>query len=562
MTPYRKRPYLPFVLSLVLLAPVVVRAQAPLHQRIDQAIAAGQPDFARRAAGQASDAEFLRRIYLDLTGVVPTTTQARDFLKDTSPGKRQTLIDRLLASPEHARHLATWLDVTLMERRPDKYVPRAQWLEYLRTSAAENKPWDALVREMLSNDGADAKTRPAAKFYLEREAESNLLTRDISRLMLGTNLQCCQCHDHPRIDDYKQLHYYGLFAFLNRSSVVVDQKLKMAVLSEKADGDVTFQSVFDPAKVTKNTGPRLPEGPPLKEPAVEKGKEYVVAPAKNVRGVPKYSRRALLGPTLARADNEQFKRNIANRLWALMMGRGLVHPLDLDHSANPPSHPELLKLLSDDIGARKFDMRGFLRELALSQTYQRSSEQPSGGKEAGGRDARAPERGRPARLVEPASYTVALLKPLTPEQLAFSLLQASGFTDAERLALGKNATESALYGRLAGNATPIVKAFAGPAGKPQEFDAQLDQALFLANGPTVRGWLAPRAGNLIDRLTKLTNTDALAEELYVSVFTRLPSAEERKEVADFLASRSKDRAAALQDMAWALLASAEFRFNH
>jgi len=190
-------------------------------------------------------------------------------------------------------------------------------------------------------------------------------------------------------------------------------------------------------------------------------------------------------------------------------------------------------------------MRGFLRELALSQTYQRSSEQPSGGKE--------PEK---------ASYTVALLKPLTPEQLAFSLLQATGLTDAERLALGKNATEAAVYARLAGNAAPIVKAFAGPAGKPQEFDAQLDQALFLANGPTVRGWLTPRAGNLIDRLTKLTNTDAVAEELYVSVFTRLPSAEERKEIADFLALRSKDRAAALQDMAWALLASAEFRFNH
>jgi hypothetical protein len=545
MTPYRKRPCLPFVLSLLLLAPAVVRAQTPLHQRIDQAIAAGQPDFARRAAGPASDAEFLRRIYLDLTGVIPTTTQARDFLKDTSPGKRQTLIERLLASPEHARHLATWLDVMLMERLADKHVPRAQWLEYLRTSAAENKPWDALVREMLSSDGADSKTRPAAKFYLERQAEANVLTRDISRLMLGTNLQCCQCHDHPRIDDYKQLHYYGLFAFLNRSSVVVDQKLKMAVLSEKADGDVTFQSVFDPAKVTKHTGPRLPEGAPLKEPAVEKGKEYVVAPAKNARAVPKYSRRALLGPTLARADNEQFKRNIANRLWAMMMGRGLVHPLDLDHSANPPSHPELLKLLADDIGARKFDMRGFLRELALSQTYQRSSEQPSGGKE--------PEK---------ASYAVALLKPLTPEQLAFSLLQATGLTDAERLALGKNANEAALYARLAGNAAPIVKAFAGPAGKPQEFDAQLDQALFLANGPTVRAWLTPRAGNLIDRLAKLTNTDALAEELYVSVFTRLPSAEERKEVADFLASRSKDRAVALQDMAWAILASAEFRFNH
>jgi hypothetical protein len=545
MLPYRTRPRLWFVFAVLMLVPARGSAQAPLHQRIDQAIAAGKPDFARQAADPASDAEFLRRISLDLAGSIPTAAETRAFLKDASPGKRTAIIDRLLASPEHARHMAAVLDVMLMERLRDKHVPHAQWLEYLRTSMEANKPWDQLVREMLSSDGADSKTRPAAKFYLEREAEPNVLTRDISRLFLGTNLQCCQCHDHPRVEDYKQLHFYGLFAFVSRTSMVVDKKTKVAVLSEKADGAVTFQSVFDPAKVTKSTGPRLPEGPPLKEPAVVKGKEYVVAPAAGARSVPTYSRRALLGPALARADNEGFKRNIANRLWALMMGRGLVHPLDLDHSANPPSHPELLTMLAADIGARKFDMRGFLRELALSQTYQRSSELPSGGKE-------------PA----PTSYTVALLKPLTPEQLAWSLMQATGLTDAERQALGKKATEAALYTRLAGNAAPVVKAFAGQSGKPQEFDASLDQALFLANGPTVRGWLSPRPGNLTDRLSRLTNPDALAEELYLSVFTRLPSAEERKEVVDFLAHRQPDRAAALQDMTWALLASAEFRFNH
>jgi hypothetical protein len=532
-------------LGVMALSSAFASAQGSLHERIDRAIAAAQSDFAKKATGPVSDAEFLRRIYLDLTGSIPTSAQARGFLADRSPGKRATLIDRLLASPEHARHLAAVLDVMLMERRPDKNVPHAQWLEYLRTATAANKPWDELVRDILAADGTDSKTRPAAKFYLDRNADPNELTRDISRLFLGTNLQCCQCHDHPRIDDYKQLHYYGLFAFVSRSSLVVDQKLKLAVLSEKADGEVTFQSVFDPAKVTKSTGPRLPEQPPLKEPAVEKGKEYVVAPVAKQRAVPRHSRRSLLGPALARADNEQFRRNIANRLWALMMGRGIVHPLDLDHSANPPSHPELLTMLADDIAARKFDMRGFLRELALSQMYQRSSEQPSGGKEA-----------------MPTSYTVALLKPLTPEQLAMSLMQATGLTDAERQALGKNATEAALYARLAGNIAPFVRTFGGAAGKAEEFDARLEQALFLSNGPAVRGWLSPRPGNLTDRLTKLTSADAIAEELYLSVFTRLPSAEERKDVADFLASRSADRAVALQDMAWALLASAEFRFNH
>ena len=135
----------------------------------------------------------------------------------------------------------------------------AQWLEYLRTSVQANKPWDVLVREMLTNDGADGKTRPAAKFYLERDAEPNLLTRDISRLFLGTNLQCCQCHDHPRSTTTSSSIITAFSPSSAAARLVVDKNLKLAVMSEKADGEVTFQSVFDPAKVTKSTGPRLPE---------------------------------------------------------------------------------------------------------------------------------------------------------------------------------------------------------------------------------------------------------------------------------------------------------------
>jgi hypothetical protein len=516
-----------------------------LHERIDQAVAARLPDFIHRAAGPASDAEFLRRVTLDFTGTIPTAAEARAYLADRSPQKHTTLIDRLLASPEHARHLARVLDVWLMERRPDKHVPRADWLEYLRAAVAANKPWDELVREVLAGDGAEPRTRPAAKFFLERDAEPNLVTRDVGRLFLGMNLQCCQCHDHPRVEEYRQEHYYGIYAFVSRTSVIADKKLKLSVLGEKAEGEVTFQSVFDKAKVTRSTGPRMPNGAALKEQAAEKGKGYVVAPAAGVRPVPRFSRRSLLGPELTRAGHEPFKRNLANRLWALLMGRGLFHPLDMDHPGNPPTHPELLALLADDVAARKFDVRGFLRELALSQTYQGSSELPAGAAEP-----------------DPAHLTSTLLRPLSPEQLAFALLQATGVADAERKALGAKATEAALGARLAPLAAPVIKAFAGAPGTPQTFDATIDQALFLANGPAVRAWLAPRPGSLTDRLAALPTADAVAEELYLSVLTRLPEAEERREVGAFLAARPKDRAAALQDLAWALLASAEFRFNH
>src|SRR5207248_2868557 len=127
-------------------------------------------------------------------------------------------------------------------------------------------------------------------------------------------------------------------------------------------------------KVTHSALPRVPGGPALRDPAGAKG--YAAPPGPGKRAVPRYSRRALLGPQLARADYTPFKRNIANRLWAVLMGRGLVHPLDMDHPANPPSHPELLDLLADDLAAHKFDMRRFLRELALSRAYQRSSAGP------------------------------------------------------------------------------------------------------------------------------------------------------------------------------------------
>ncbi len=534
---------LPLLGLSLLVVTGLAAAEVPLHQRIDQAIQAALPG--QPVAGLASDAEFLRRVFLDLVGTIPTAAEARVFFADQAPDKRARLIDRLLASPEHARYFATVLDVMLMERRPARSGNAAQWLEALREAVAANRPWDVLVRDILQGDTGDPKNRGWLRFYLDRDAEPNLVTRDISRLFLGTNLQCAQCHDHPRVEEYRQEHYYGLFAFVSRAQLVRARGATTAFLAEKADGEVTFQSVFDPAKTTKTTGPRIPNGPALKEMPVEKGKEYLVAPAPGVRSVPRHSRLALLGPELTKPEHAAFKRNISNRLWAHLMGRGLYMPLDMDHPANPPSHPELLDLLAGDLAAHKFDMRYFLRELALSQTYQRSSELPSGIKEA-----------------EASRYQAANLKPLAPEQLAWSLMQATGLTETTRQSLGAQANEANLYGRLSANVTPFVAAFGSGPGTAQTFDATVDQALFLANGSTVRTWLAPAGSNLTARLAVAATKEALAEELYLSVLTRKPSAEETQEAGQFLAGRKDNRARAIQDLVWALLASAEFRFNH
>ena len=353
----------------------VAAGQAPLHARIDEQIAQGHVG---PLSPLASDADFVRRIYLDLTGMIPSPSQVREFLADASPDKRTKLIDQLLAGPHYPRHMANVFDVMWMERRRDQHVKDEEWLKYLFDSFAANKPYDQLAREILSSDGTDPALRPAARFVLDREAEPNLVARDVGRMFFGKDLQCAQCHDHPLIDDYYQADYHGLLAFFSRTAIFVgkdDKKKNLpAVLMDSADGEVSFQSVFDPA-AKGNTLPKVPGGKQVEEPRFPPGEEYVVAPAKEVRHVPKYSRRAQLASQIG-PQNRPFNRNIVNRLWAQMMGRGLVEPVDLHHAANPPTHPELLQLLADEFVAMKYDIKAFIREVALSQTYQRSIDMP------------------------------------------------------------------------------------------------------------------------------------------------------------------------------------------
>jgi Protein of unknown function (DUF1549)/Protein of unknown function (DUF1553) len=345
------------------------QAAQSLHARVDALIEA-RPTVP--LAPLVTDGEFIRRACLDLNGVIPTANEARSFIDDTSPEKRAALVDRLLASPQYARRMANFFDVTWMERRPDKNVPAAEWQEYLRASFAQNKPYDQLVREILSADGADARLRPAAKFYLDRDGEPSALTRDVGRMFLGRDMQCAQCHDHPLVATYFQDDYYGVYAFLVRGTLFTG-KDKKVVYAETADGETSYKSVFT-GNARARIPPRLPGDTEIVEPRFEPGQEYAVAPAKSVRPVPKFSRRAELAKAATSGHNAAFNRNIVNLLWALLMGRGLVEPVDWHHVDNPPTHPEVLDLLAAEFVGMKFDVKALLRELALTRTYQRSSE--------------------------------------------------------------------------------------------------------------------------------------------------------------------------------------------
>jgi hypothetical protein len=575
-------------------APETAPPRLPLHERIDRLIEA---KLANELPGEvpaapATDAEFLRRAWLDLAGMIPTSAEARAFLDDSSPYKRRALIDRLLASPVYARRMQQYFDVMLMERRPDLYVEAKPWREFLHRAFCENRPYDELVRQILAADGNDPASRPSARFLLAREGDPNLITRDVGRLFLGMDLQCCQCHDHPLIDTYKQQHYYGLYAFLSRTVLVggkdADGTIKpgsVAVLGDKAEGDVTFSSVFK-KKLIHKTGPRVLDGPTAAEPVIAKGQEYLIPPDKdgNVRPVPVFSRRALLGPSLTSPGSQAFARNIANRLWAFLIGRGIVHPVDLHHDDNPPSNPELLDLLASELAAMKYDIKAFLRQLAMTRAYERSSEPP-------------PESS--PGLAEPRHFAVAALRPTSAEQLAWSVMQAVGLLEATRTdvewrldgadqrmkailsidprrrGLRESLVEDQVYARVEPNVRSFLTQFGGVVGQADEAaqaTSTVDQALFITNGKPIRSWLSPASGWLIGRSNALTDPSAIAEELYLSVLSRRPVAEELTEVASYLASRTtnlaktqnpaQERLAALRELAWGLLASTEFRFNH
>lgn len=533
-------------------------ARSPIHPKIDRLIEDAIPDFATAAAPICSDGEFLRRVTLDLTGTVPSREDTRTFLADPTPTerKRSALVDRLLASPRHVRRMQYVFDEMIMERRGGSNVPDAEWQNWLRKSIRENRPWDSIVAEILAADGADEANRPAAKFYLDRNFDVDLVTRDVGRIFLGVDLECAQCHDHPNIDGYLQRHYYGISAFLKRSYLFTDPKSKKKMLGEKAEGDVKFTSVF--TSVEGMTNPRLLDLPQIPDPdGVEKA--YLVKPESKKRGVPKYSRRLQLPKTMISDENVDFRHNIVNRLWALMMGRGLVEPLDMRHPDNPPTHPEVLDLLAGEFRTRNYNVRWLLRELALTKTYQR----------------------RRATGVSPGNDTscaAARLKPLSPEQLAWSIMEVTGVS-AQTLAAKKAELlkkdpkagssraadpfwqEEALHDALKSNVDQFVARFAGQGGQRTGFDSTADQALFLLNGSLIEKWLVPANGNLTDRLQKLEAPAEFAEELYISVLNRTPEDEEVAAVTSYLTEVS-DRTAAAQELAWALITSAEFRFNH
>ena len=351
-----------------------------VSQRIDQLLVM-EPELLTAPEGAAG--QLLRRLSLDLRGVVPTREELDAFVTDPSPERWSMWVGKFLTDPLCDEHLVTFLDRTLMLRRPHAQVDRASWLAYLREQVAADLPLDTLAKQLLFAPWWNRDHRPAQKFFLDRGGDPNLIARDIGRVFLGRDMQCAQCHDHPIVDDYKQIDYYGLLAYVSTSGLVEtpfkdaegkDQKVQLYV--ERAAGDAPFESVFDKG-VPFRSGPRLIyQSEQFEEYLMPDARNTTEAPTGALSGVampPKVSRHQALAEQLAARSNRAFVANWANRLWSLAFGHGLVQPLDMHHPHNPPSNPQLFELITD--GLLEVDMRPrkFLEQLVLSQAYRRGS---------------------------------------------------------------------------------------------------------------------------------------------------------------------------------------------
>jgi len=373
--------------------PAAHSATASLSRRIDRAVA----DFYRGPEiPRANEWDLHRRVSLDLIGRGPTIEeQNRHQQRLQQPGvDRDTawreLVDELLARDEFTRQWARVLEVQFSERRPDDKISTQQFRAWLRNSLEQKRPLNEICLEILAADGTGETLRPAASFFLNRLAEPNLMVRDVGRIFFGRDVQCAQCHDHPLVSDYEQSEYFGILSFVNRTYLFTDEERgKWLFLGEKAEGELEFASVFYPARGKTTARPVLPMVMAMDaEPGpVDDADAYVIPPTKTQRGVPRYSRRQQLAVLATHPQNQPFNRNLANRLWSHLMGTGVVHPVDMHHAGNPPVSATLLQQLADELVAQGYDLRAFLREVVLSQTYQRSVAPPdlkSWGGPAGG----------------------------------------------------------------------------------------------------------------------------------------------------------------------------------
>lgn len=496
------------------------------------------------------DRTFVRRVYLDLAGRIPTRAEREAFLTDTHSDKRLALVDELFASPDYARHMRDVFDVVLMGRRQrigrrggDARKARREngWFDYLERAFASNRPWDVMVRDLLVARPESEAARGAPWYLYERRNKHQAIAEAVAPGLLGMQIQCAQCHDHPLAPEIKQGHYWGLVAFFNRSKNV-ETTQGPAVAESAIGGFVQFADLKGEshhAVLAFFDGRTIPETRP--EPDQKQTDEpdlYRIAPpaedeTPEAAAVPKFSRREQLAELLT-ADGSLVARAWVNRVWAMLLGRGLVHPVDQMDSTHPPSHPALLAWLADDFQRNGFDGRRLIRAIVASRAYQL--------------DLIPASAERPV----PEAFASANEKPLSAEALYRSIQIATGL-ESDARAEPADGQEEKLH-------RAFVKPF--PDLFPEAYSATLKQALFLSNSPIVRDMLSLRPGGTTARLMAIADPRQRVGEAFMAVLGRAPDAEERNMAVAYLDQRADRPQVAVEQLLWSLFTSAEFVFNH
>lgn len=470
---------------------------------------------------EASPEELLRRAYLDLVGRTPSVTEVRDYLKNNSSDRYETLVDRLLASPDHASHLAARFRSFLIPEGIDltNFGGIEAFEKWLSDQFSSGQSYDKTVQQLLLAEGRLSKSGPLL-FYSATKLEPDQLAGRTARVFLGMRLECAQCHDHP-FEPWRQEDFWGFAAFFGRISRPQGKLETVSTVMQVRDvsrGEVTMPQSKDPV------APKFLN---------------VDTPVEAVQDV---ARRRQLSQWLTGKDNPYFARATANRVWSMLFGKGIVNPVDDFGVGNPPVSADVLDLLAGQFIQSNFDLKELFRTIALSRAYRLSS---------------SAEDASETRLDWFAQMNV---KMLTAEQVYDCL------TVATMPSTGAMLSESGVLERY-GNSPreSFLREFRTPAGRSTEYQGGIPQALTLMNGSLVDGATGLQSSGLLKSIeAPFFSRDQRIEILYFATLARSPKPAELEMLQHYLPEEAQgdQRREALSDVLWALLNSAEFTMNH
>jgi hypothetical protein len=469
----------------------------------------------------AADSKLLRRLYLDIIGRLPTPQETREFLTDTSPDKRGELIDALLARPEYADHWANkWADLL----RPNPYrvgIKATRSLDtWLRDAFRRNLPYDQFVRGLVTAQGSTWRNG-ATTIFRDRRSPDEITTL-VSQLFLGTRLECAKCHQHP-FEIWGQKDFYSLAAFFARVGY------KGTGLSPPISGGEEIIFTADSGDVRHPlTGETLPPRPLF-------GAAREIGPEDDPREV--------LVDWMLADGRQPFARVAVNRVWAELMGRGLVDPVDDLRATNPPSNPELLDALAEEFRAGEYDLKRLIRLIASSYVY--------------GLSSLPGER----NVADTRNYSRHYRQRLRAETLFDAICDVTEVPEAfEAMPPGSRAVELWTH--------RVDSLFLDAFGRPDANqdppcertpDTTMVQALHLMNAPGLHNKVASDTG----RAARLAKGDqppaAIVEELYLACYSRSPTSEELAATTALFSTG--ERRSIVEDLLWALINSPEFVFK-